>query len=63
MKANQKLNNKEEQLNNKEYSIEKLQYYTTLYKLPKYLEKVNILYIIYLKILILVYFLFKYNSI
>ena len=62
MKANQKLNNKE-QLNNKEDSIEKLQYYTTLYKLPKYLEKVNILYIIYLKILILVYFLFKYNSI
>ena len=40
MKANQKLNNKE-QLNNKEDSIEKLQYYTTLYKLPKYLEKVN----------------------
>ena len=63
MKANQKLNNKENQLNNKEYSIEKLQYYTTLYKLPKYLEKVNILYIIYLKILILVYFLFKYNYI
>ena len=62
MKANQKLNNKE-QLNNKEDSIEKLQYYTTLYKFPKYLEKVNILYIIYLKILILVYFLFKYNSI
>ena len=62
MKANQKLNNKE-QLNNKEDSIEKLQYYTTLYKLPKYLEKVNILYIIYLKILILVYFLFQYNSI
>ena len=33
---------KENQINRKEESCEKLQYYTILYKLPKYLEKVNI---------------------
>ena len=33
---------KEKQSNNKEESLEKLKYYTTLYKFPKYLEKVII---------------------
>ena len=36
---------KEKQLNNKEESPEKLKYYTTLYKFPKYLEKVIIIII------------------
>ena len=34
---------KEKQSNNKEESLEKLKYYTTLYKFPKYLEKVIII--------------------
>ena len=33
---------KDKQLNNKEELSEKLKYYTKLYKLPKYLEKVTI---------------------
>ena len=33
---------KEKQINSKEESCEKLQHFTILYKLPKYLEKVNI---------------------
>ena len=36
---------KEKQSNNKEESLEKLKYYTTLYKFPKYLEKVIIIII------------------
>ena len=34
---------KEKQINNKDESSEKLKYYTTLYKFPKYLEKVIII--------------------
>ena len=34
---------KEKQSNSKEESLEKLKYYTTLYKFPKYLEKVIII--------------------
>ena len=34
---------KGKQINNKEESSEKLKYYTTLYKFPKYLEKVIII--------------------
>ena len=36
---------KEKQSNSKEESLEKLKYYTTLYKFPKYLEKVIIIII------------------
>jgi len=34
---------KEKQINTKDESSEKLKYYTTLYKFPKYLEKVIII--------------------